>query len=45
MMKRYDFVDRTIYLIRKELEQNLPDEDTLDEMIKKAKEIIYKLYD
>ena len=43
MMKRYDFIDRTIYLIRKELEQKLPNETTLDEFIDKAKELIKKI--
>jgi len=32
MIKRYDFVDRIIYLIRKDLEKSLPEEDTLEEM-------------
>lgn len=39
MIRRYEFIIRTLCLIGKALEK-LPEEDTLDEMIKKAKELI-----
>lgn len=43
MEKRYDFVERTIYLIRKLLEEQLPKEGTLDEMvIQRDKLLLYK---
>jgi len=32
MIKKYDFIDRIIYLIKKELEKSLSEEDTLEEM-------------
>ena len=44
MIKRYDFVDRLIYLIKEKLENNLPDEATLEEMIQKTKELIKEIY-
>jgi len=40
MIKRYDFTDKTIYLIRKLLEENLPRESTLDEMVSKRNELL-----
>jgi hypothetical protein len=43
MIKRYDFVDRIIYLIRKELEKNLPEEDTLEEMYNRLEKILNKI--
>jgi hypothetical protein len=43
MIKRYEFIERTLYLIRKELEENLPDEDTLDEIVTKTKKIVTKI--
>ena len=43
MEKRHEFVERTLYLIRIDLEQKLPKEATLDEMINKAKKIIAKI--
>jgi hypothetical protein len=43
-MKRHDFVDRMLYLIREKLENNLPEETTLEEMIEIAKELINKIY-
>jgi hypothetical protein len=45
MIKRYDFIERTIYLIRKQLEENLPEETTLDEMVEKTKSILKKIYE
>ena len=43
MVRRFEFIERTMYLIRKELEK-LPKEDTLNEMIEKYKELIKKIY-
>lgn len=40
MEKRYEFIDRTIYLIRKILEENLPKEATLDEMVVKRDKLL-----
>jgi hypothetical protein len=44
MIKKYEFVDRLIYLIRDALEKNLPQEATLDEMHEEAKELIKKIF-
>jgi len=44
MVKRYEFIEKTLYLIRQELEEKLPDESILDEMIDKAKKIIKNIY-
>jgi hypothetical protein len=33
MIKKYEFIDRTLFLIRKLLADNLVDESTLDEMV------------
>jgi hypothetical protein len=44
MVKKNKFIERTIYLIKRELEEKLPDEDILSDMIDKAKEIINKIY-
>jgi hypothetical protein len=43
MIKRYEFIERTIYLIRQKLEENLPDEATLEEMTNKLEELGIKL--
>jgi hypothetical protein len=43
MVKRYEFIIRMLYLIGKELEK-LPDEDTLDEMMDKAKELTKDIF-
>jgi hypothetical protein len=40
MIKRFEFNERTIYLIRKCLEDKMPKEGTLDEMILKRDEIL-----
>jgi len=40
MIKRYEFVERTIYLIREILENKLKKEDTLEEMILKRDELL-----
>jgi hypothetical protein len=42
MEKRYNFIERTLYLIRKLLEENLPEEETLDEMIRKRDRLLQK---
>lgn len=42
MEKRFEFVDRTIYLIRQLLEENLPKEATLDEMVQKRNMLLEK---
>jgi hypothetical protein len=39
MEKRYEFIERILFLIRKNLE-NLPEEATLEEMINKTRELI-----
>ena len=44
MVRRYDFVDRMTYLIREKLENNLPCDATLDEMMEKAKELLKELF-
>jgi len=44
MVKRHEFIERTLYLIRKELSEHLPNEDTFDEMIKKYKEFLKNIY-
>jgi len=43
MIKKHDFVDRTVYLIRTELEKHLPKEGTLDEMIDLRDKLIKKI--
>lgn len=42
MIHRYEFIDKTLYLIRKLLEQNLPKEATLEEMIEKRDILLKK---
>jgi len=39
MVKKYEFIDRILYLIRKELEEKLPEEASLDEMYLEFKKI------
>lgn len=43
MVRRYEFIIRTLCIIGKALEK-LPMEDTLDEMITRAKEILKEIY-
>ena len=43
MEKRHEFIEKTLYLIRKEFEKKLPKEATLEEMISRAKKIIVKI--
>jgi hypothetical protein len=45
MVKRYEFIERTLYLVRKILSENLPDEATLEEMTNKLEELITKIYE
>lgn len=45
MMKKYEFIERTIYLIREKLEKGLMNEATLDEMVEKSKDLIKEIYD
>ena len=45
MEKRYDFIERILFLIRKDLSEKLPIEDTLDNMFKKSKPIIDNIYE
>lgn len=44
MVKRHEFIERTLFLIRKKLSERLPDEDTLDEMIKEYKKLVHEIY-
>jgi len=41
MIKRYEFVERTIHLLRIELENHLPKEGTLDEMVLKRDKLLH----
>jgi hypothetical protein len=43
MIKKYDFIDRIIYLIKKDLEKSLPEEDTLEEMYNRLEKILNKI--
>ena len=40
MIKKSKFIDRTLFLLRKIMEENLPDEATLDEMIEKLNKLL-----
>ena len=42
MIKKFEFVERTLYLIRKLLEENLPKEATLTDMIEKRDRLLQK---
>jgi hypothetical protein len=42
MVQRHEFIERTLFLIRKLLEGNLPKEATLNEMKDKTDELIRK---
>jgi hypothetical protein len=44
MEKRYEFIERSLYLLRKEMENNLPLEATLEEMLIELKKIINTLF-
>jgi hypothetical protein len=39
---RYDFVERTLFLIRELLEEKLPREATPDEMVEKRNKLLQK---
>jgi hypothetical protein len=43
MIKKVDFLERTIYLIREVLEKYLPKEGTLDEMVEIRNKLIKKI--
>jgi hypothetical protein len=43
MVKRYEYIERILFLIRKKLEENLPEETTLEEMINKTREKIKEI--
>jgi len=43
MERKYEFIDRTLFLIREVLEQHLPKEDTLDSMCEKRDILIKKV--
>jgi hypothetical protein len=45
MISRHEFIEKTLYLIRKELSNKLPNEDTLENMINKSKELIKNIYE
>ena len=42
MIKKDEFIDRTLYLIKKLLEEYLPKETTLEEMIDKRDKLLQK---
>lgn len=42
MIKRYEFVEKTLHLIRALLENYLPTEGTLEEMIEKRNKLLLK---
>jgi hypothetical protein len=42
-MKRYEFVEKIVYLVREKLENNLPNEGSQNEMIIKAKKLLEKI--
>jgi hypothetical protein len=44
-MKRYDFIQRTLYLIGEKLKDRLPKEATLEEMVAEAKDAIEGIYE
>jgi len=44
-MKRYEFIEKTLCLIRKELSKKLPCETTEEKMIDKTKKIIENIYE
>lgn len=42
MEKRFEFIERTLFLIRKLLEEHLPKEGTLDEFVEKRNKLLQK---
>jgi len=44
VIKRYEFIERTLYLIRKTLEDKLSEEATLNEFIEEFKKAIERLF-
>lgn len=43
MEKRYEYIEKILYLIRKKLGENLPVEATLEEMANKSRELIKEI--
>jgi hypothetical protein len=43
MIKRFEFIEKIIYLLRKELEENLPEESSLDDMFSYLEKTFKKL--
>jgi len=41
--KRYEYIEKILYLIRKKLGENLPVEATLEEMANKSRELIKEI--
>jgi hypothetical protein len=44
MIEKYEFIQRTLYLIGEKLKERLPDKATLDEMVAEAKDAIEGIY-
>lgn len=42
MVKKFEFIEKTLYLIRKLLEEHLPKEGTLDEFVEKRNKLLQK---
>ena len=42
MIRKFEFIEKTLFLIRKLLESHLPKEATLDEMIEKRNKLLQK---
>jgi hypothetical protein len=42
MVARYEFIERTLHLIRKLLETYLPEKATLEEMVEKRNKLLQK---
>jgi hypothetical protein len=45
MIKRNEFIERTLHLIRKKLSEKLPKESSLNGMIDKTKQLINEIYE
>ena len=42
IVKRHDFIERTLFLLRKLLEEHLPEKAILDEMVDKRDKLLQK---
>lgn len=42
IVKRHDFIERTLFLLRKLLEEHLPEDGTLDDMVNKRDKLLQK---